>query len=706
MIGTPPHVSVTLRGLVFTFGDATNRFVAGPKWLQMDYVAVRALVADDVSQDWIIRAAQVGADRFGITGTGVVAEQATGGELFPPYAAFHESLGFLGLAAGPGADAALSAERMQVLRLGAAAEWLIAAVAADADLAAAVLSGRPLPAWFDADLQLAEMQRHGALLRPFGAAKQAADTHPDDPVARIELERTAAALYAEVRRPADILERIRTDRALAGDHGYQLVWHTSAGNPKGATPPIAAADAAPDPMFTAGLLGFLWTQQNLWPDLLASSAEGTAARKRVLHTFAGWVAQVAVGEPGDVELTDAPATANMAPLPATLTATPTIGPPLFDASVKTDYHFTMALQFPDVFEAFSTYRFVWSRKKVTDAELRLAAKFDPFKGGTRPTWGEVGAQRFRTAHQYAREDIKTFIDSVSSSSMFGSPGAEVGLIEAGILLRYLATGIRFALERLLTPRNEQAVSFAGADLGPGLYVVACSATPVKRGENLVRAPAVAWVPVFVRSPEDMAQIRLDAVVKGEEDAATRLAELRRKLAAPVSWLDQDAMVAEAAQLVRATGTVDQTYGLQIEQLGDRLTQLQGSTDPESVKERSAIKARIDELETDPRDPQDAGGRARPRSGRAGAGRVRHRRRAGPHPRPGGVPHIGRRERPGDLVCLRPDHQGLRGGARQRREQGRGDQGCRGRHAAEAEPVRAGQPVAGRREAAVQRADRR
>jgi hypothetical protein len=595
VVGTPPKVSVNLNGIVFTFTDATNHYVAGPKSPQINFIAVRALVADQISDDWAARAAQVGADQFGMTGTGQLTGAATSGEVITSYATFRQSLPFLGWLQAQGKTLTISGERLRILQLGAAATWLIDKMQADADFSKAVLQGKQPPAWLTQELLIDEMHRHGIQLRAFGDAKDASDAKPGDQVAYDAMTLTAAALLTEVLRPTAIMERIRGDPAVTGEIGYRLIWPPDQQpDPKAKTPPpVAAADRAPDAMFGAGFLGFLWTQQNLWPDLMLSSAKGTAARKHVLHTYAGWAGQVIAGEPGDVELVDRPLTANMPALPATLTATPDIGPPLFDASVESAYHFTMALQFPDVLEAFASYSYVWGRRKVTDDEIHAIGKFDPFKGAKRPTWGEVGAKRFSKANEYARADIKRTVDNFSV--VFGSPGVEVSLVAAGIVLRYVSTGITWAIERLFTPQSERAISFAGDDLGPGLYVVACSASPRSQGENFVRAPAVAWMPVFVRTPEQMAQIRLDAIVKSQEDADARLTELQKKLAEPVSWLDRDAMVAEANTILKSKGSLEETLNLQISQLTDRYAQIKDADDPELVAERQAIDKQLKSL---------------------------------------------------------------------------------------------------------------
>jgi uncharacterized protein DUF4157/HNH/endonuclease VII toxin of polymorphic toxin system component len=595
VVGTPPKVSVNLSSVVFTFTDATNHYVAGPKSLQMNFIAVRALVADQISDDWAARAAQFGADNFGMTGTGELTETATGGEVITSYAAFTQPLKFLTWLATQGKTLIIAGDRLRILQLGEAANWLIDTMQADADFSAAVLQGKAVPDWLNRALVIDEMHRHGTELRAFGDAKDASDAKPGDQAAHSAMTHAAAALFTELLKPVAIMERIRADPALTAEVGYRLIWPPEQ-QPKSAAmtrPPVAAADRTPDAMFGAGFLGFLWTQQNLWPDLMLSSAKGTAARTQVLKTYSGWAGQVKAGEPGDIELLDKPPTANMPALPAMLTSTPDIGPPLFDASVESDYHFTMALEFPSLLEAFSSYSYYWGRKKVSDEEIHGLGKFDPFKGAKRPTWGEVGAKRFSKANEYARADIKRTIDNFSS--LLGSPGVDVSLIEAGIVLRYIATGITWVIERLFTPRSERAISFAGDDLGPGLYVVACSASPRSQGENFVRAPAVAWMPVFVRRPEEMAEIRLDAIVKSQEGADARLAELQKKLAEPVSWLDHDAMVAEADAILKSKQGMDETINLQIKQLTDRYAQIKDSDDPERIKEREAIDRQLDSL---------------------------------------------------------------------------------------------------------------
>ena len=216
-------------------------------------------------------------------------------------------------------------------------------------------------------------------------------------------------------------------------------------------------------------------------------------------------------------------------------------------------------------------------------------RFDPFQGGKRPSWGDVGAHRFRQANQYAREDVKTYIDNVSA--VMGPPGTELSLVGAGILLRYVGTGIHWFVERLTTPRNERAIAFDG----PGIYIVACAASPVLRGEGFVRAPSVVWMPVFVRTPEEMAQIRLDAIVKADEDSDARLETLKKKLDEPVSWLDHDAMVAEAESIFKSQQGLDETLSLQVTQLTARRKQIENDDSMAAISERSAIDDQLKAL---------------------------------------------------------------------------------------------------------------
>jgi hypothetical protein len=289
-----------------------------------------------------------------------------------------------------------------------------------------------------------------------------------------------------------------------------------------------------------------------------------------------------------------------------LSAVPPIGPPLYDASVRSDHHFAMSLEFPDVFEAFARFHYVWSRRRVSDDELWKVKGFDPFKGGTRPGWGEVGRLRASRAGAYANEDVKRAIDNLGV--VWGQPGGELGLVTAGALLRYVGLGFGFAVERALSPRSEQAVAFPE---GEGLYVVACAATPILQGEGFVRAPSVAWMPIFVRSPEAMAERRVDALVKQQEDAQSRLKEITQLLSAPTTRLDRDELIAEARRIERSMSGLHSTLSLQIDELRDRLDQLHDDSSASAAAERELVESRLERLQ------QTAGVQAE-RQGRHGA----------------------------------------------------------------------------------------
>jgi hypothetical protein len=593
--GSAPQISVNLRSVVLTFTDTTNRFMAGRKDEQALYLAVRAIVPDQVSDDFLVRAVQVGfAAPFNLVGSGDVSGMAQGGEPVPMEYTFSHPLPFLNWLKRRGKTLALSPERTRILELGAAAEWLIDRIASDQAFANQVLAEHTIPAWFSSGMQLQQMHQHGIQLRAFSAAKDAAEADPSNTVKQGEVIGTASDLFIEMLRPVTVMEAIRADYAVTGEAGYRFLWPPDpAPAPGDKTPPkVAPPDRPPSPQFGSNFLAFLWTQQNLWPRLRSPS--GTGTRRKVLATFLGWAGQVVAAGNADVALVDRPATANMQALPATLTSVPSIGPPLFDASAESDYHFVMQLLFPDLFEAFTSFSFAWARRKVPDEELKSIAKIDPFKGAKRPTWGEVGAKRFSKANEYARTDIKKFVDNMSRS--LGAPGAELELATAGVLLRYVGIGFGYVAERMFTPRNEHPVSFAGDNLGPGLYIVACSATPVVQGQGFVREPSVAWMPVFVRTPEDMAKIRLDAIVKSDEDSDARLAELQGKLEKPVSWLDRDTMTAEAEAIFKSKQGLDETLSLQLDQLTSRRKAIESDASADAIAERGQIDKQIDVLE--------------------------------------------------------------------------------------------------------------
>src|SRR5262249_10521675 len=148
-------------------------------------------------------------------------------------------------------------------------------------------------------------------------------------------------------------------------------------------------------------------------------------------------------------------------------------------------------EFPDVFEAFASYVYRWMVARVSDEEIKKGADISK-AAGRAPELGDVARLRYTRTGKYAYEDIVRTIGNFKES--FGSPGLEVApvLINA-LMLRPFATTIGLGIDALTTPSSEKNIPFSW---GEGLYVVRCLASPVTSGSGFIRAPSVAWMPVF------------------------------------------------------------------------------------------------------------------------------------------------------------------------------------------------------------------
>ena len=257
VVGSAPTISINLTALTLTFRDTTNRFVAGPKDVQAMFVAVRALIADPVTDDFLIRAVQVSFDRFGTKASGNLTGDAQGGELLPMEYTFTTPLAFLNWLKSTGNTLIVGDERLKILTLGVAGQWLVDKIASDRSFADDVLSGATIPPWFTGSMQLEEMHQHGRELRAFADAKAASDGDPSDTALQAIMADRASDLYLELLKTVTIMEAIRKDKQLTREAGYQLIWPPKVRPAPGDTkaPDVAAPDQAPSDTFGMAFSG-------------------------------------------------------------------------------------------------------------------------------------------------------------------------------------------------------------------------------------------------------------------------------------------------------------------------------------------------------------------------------------------------------------------------------------------------------------------
>lgn len=397
-----------------------------------------------------------------------------------------------------------------------------------------------------------------------------------------------ASLVRSINQVADVLEAIRQDTALAAsDLGavpstWRAIWSVPDAEEGQAAAAIPEPTQIRSDLAASWFLSFCYSQ----PDLVARAkqADGHAARAELLHRFR-WVHEehTRVVVEGDEELHGAPEGTNAPPLPSRLTASPALNPPLYEMPLETDRRFVMNLHFPEVFEALASYyTFVWERIPVdlrraggglpgTEAEERPAAPAEAAGGGTTgaaatapppppvtapdtsvdtaaaatalarqeqgslpedalgPASGfsdaDLARRRFARAAAYAEEDLATVRRELGE---FNDGARDAARLNAG--MRYLGTGIRFALDVATTPeagrQSEQIVTLPS----PGLYLIRCLAVPrVAPDQAVVRPASMAVAPVLARPAEELAAWASYQSASGAQDQAALLPDLQRVL---------------------------------------------------------------------------------------------------------------------------------------------------------------------------------
>lgn len=394
-------------------------------------------------------------------------------------------------------------------------------------------------------------------------------------------------LVRTINRVADVLEAIRRDTALAAsDLGavpgtWRAIWSVPEAQEGEAAAAIPEPTQIRSDLAASWFLSFCYSQPALVER--AKQPDGHAARAELLHRFR-WVHEehTRVVVEGDEELHGAPEGTNAPPLPSRLTASPALNPPLYEMPLETDRRFVMNLHFPEVFEALASYyTFVWERIPVdleraggglpgADAE-GPAAPAEAAEGGTtgeaettpapppvtapgtsvdtdaaatalaRQEQGslpeealgsasgfsdmDLARRRFARAAAYAEEDLATVRRELGEFNQGARDAAE---LNAG--MRYLGTGIRFALDVATTPeagrQSEQIVTLPS----PGLYLIRCLAVPrVAPDQAVVRPASMAVAPVLARPAEELAAWASYQSASGAQDQAALLPDLQRVL---------------------------------------------------------------------------------------------------------------------------------------------------------------------------------
>ena len=439
-------------------------------------------------------------------------------------------------------------------------------------------TGKPLPPWYGKMIFDMEMGQHGTLLRAYRAALEAHrggdQTGMDKGMAAVR------DVLASISGPAMALDAIRIDTGLATDaktkDSYQALWGPAAG-------------ATPEKLANVQLAVLFLSWSRSQPESMAKAPTDGKARATMMERFFSFGHDVTFTPmTGDQKIRDIPATANARPFDAILSSSPPLQPPLFDAAYGTDHRFTMSVQFPDVTDALAVWAYNWERVKIP--EDQIGAPVEKLKGD-KPTAGEVASVRFGRATQYAVADLKRAASDMQAD--LGPPGAgATTLIAANAILRYVGTGIRLALELLTMPENERPIVFPE----PGLYMVRCAASPVFKGETVIkRAPSVAYYPVLARDPNEMATAGVETALKSQKANQERIAELRAALAKPAPPEIKADLQKELDALLLAAGPMGAVLEGRMNQIDQYLADIKAGKVEGSVEDVEKQKAQLKKI---------------------------------------------------------------------------------------------------------------
>lgn len=490
----------------------------------------------------------------------------------------------------------------------------------------------PLPSWMSQAQYFSMVGSRVALLNAFRTAEDAFAANPSDET-RTPLVTALNAITASIRIQTDVVDAVRTDRALIGEVGYLLIWPPPArpGDSdattlrerilRGRRGTAGPSRAEVNPLAIDPFTRYVRTQPGLARRAVGGDArDATAARRELLQRFVRFFNQVVGGE-GDQQLANSPARlATNPPHPARLSAYPSLQPPFFDAAIGTDYQFTMSLLFPSVFDAFQSYSYRFAMFRVRDEDVigasgaaagaeagrpegrspavppPAAAPSGPREGpevvaeqttrlpetsvaatpeGTerveQPTAAVLRTRLARDA-RYLRADVETVLNDYRTQ--FGPPGTSVGLISLSGILRFAGTLVGSFFETLFEPRYAEQFVFRSE----GLYFVRAIAYPHLQDEAEVsRPPSVAYLPLFARDPRLMAETRVQAQLSGQQQTLDRRDELRRLLAdRSLTGPARERLQREYNDIVHATGDVGTQLSANYWQLDERIRTLRAA----------------------------------------------------------------------------------------------------------------------------------
>ncbi|MGC4073000.1 MAG: DUF4157 domain-containing protein [Nibricoccus sp.] len=404
------------------------------------------------------------------------------------------------------------------------------------------------PNWYTEWIFKREMAQQGALLAGWRAVSNTPPTNPNRDVALNAIEGAllpSADLLEIIRRDVDLALEVRketSDLLLKRNRegasvAYALLFQITLAP----TGPAPEEPASVDEPMAASFLRYIHSQPKLAGDAYDSAAPGHEARVALLGRFGRFWLRTSSGSTADEKILQHPATANTPAWKGTLSSTPQVMPPLYDAALETDHAFTMQLQWGHWTDAMAVYSYMFEFIRVPESALTKPPDLD-YAAGAKPSFGKVMNARLARASRYNAADLER-IHQTMGNLPFGETAHD--LVETNNALRVVGVVIRTVLEKATEPKYVVRYVFPK----PGMYIVRCRAVPVLDGdEELRRMPSVAYLPIVARDPDEMAVSQVKAATQTQFAARLRLAEIQAQFDSPFPPENAEALRREMEDL--------------------------------------------------------------------------------------------------------------------------------------------------------------
>lgn len=305
---------------------------------------------------------------------------------------------------------------------------------------------------------------------------------------------------------------------------------------------------------------------------------------------------------GSATLRNSPNRINAPAWPSKLLSYPALSPPFFDRATGASHSFEMVITYPDVIDALAGRfhnRFQWDLIKVDEdkiLELQGIAE-DYSRRGANPGWGRVIGQRLERQYDYWQADKKKAEAIEGLTHFIGAPGGGLDFITINRLISSIGSVIKSVIQMITEPESERTFPIDS----PGLYIVRCIVSmggDPDGDATYVRAPSMAYVPIWARPVREMAEIREEFAFQRGKGAEERMEEIKELLKDnTLKPEERQRLVAEMANInININGSLSEVLENEKKQLTQRLHELLGQPESKTQEDEDFINFQTDQID--------------------------------------------------------------------------------------------------------------